>query len=57
MHFNETSRRIYAKGFASRQWHRESDVGERNAKQGRGLNKRSVHGWHGLAAILAMMTV
>ena len=54
---NEASGRIYAKKFDRRWQNREYDVCDGNAMYRRGLHKRSVHRWHGLAAILSMVAV
>ena len=54
---NEASGRIYVERLDRRWQNREYDVCEGSAMHRRGLHKRSVHRWHGLAAILTMVTV
>jgi hypothetical protein len=54
---NAASRRIYVVRFIERFYDRDHDRRVPNATHNRGLHKRSVHCLHGLAAILAVMTV
>jgi hypothetical protein len=49
--------RIYCVRLASRWQHCEHKRRGGNAMKGGGLHKRSMHGWHGFAAVLSMMTV
>jgi hypothetical protein len=57
MLYNAASRRIYAVRFIERCYDRHHDRRVPNAAHNRGLHKRSVHCLHGLAAILAVMTM
>jgi len=50
-------RGFYAVRFIGRLKHRDHDRGVLNPLHERGLAKGSVHRWHGLAAILTMMTL
>ena len=57
MRRNHAPRGIYGMSLVSRWQHCEHNVRGGNAMPGGGLHKRSVHRWHGLAAILRVMTV
>jgi len=48
---------IYGVRFASRWQHGEYSGRVGNAMHGGGLRKRSVHRWHGFAAVLGVMPV
>jgi hypothetical protein len=54
---NHTIRGIYCVRLASRWQHCEYKGRGRNTMHGGGLHKKTVHRWHGFAAMLSVMTV
>jgi hypothetical protein len=57
MRRNQVIREVEALRFAGYWQNCGYNGGVGNAMHGGGLHKRSVHCWHGLAAILTLMTV